>query len=265
MGIVSYDLATHQLQVLEPNIKAQSVIRAGFNHSANEYIFLKKGPVLLNVHDTLYAYNVNANSITTDTIITGSYCFDYSPGNNTAYMINSLKGVKGIYQYNVATKTYSLAAPTGNGSGIFSNIATTDPVNNGYFCIAAGNSGSRDSIFYYSAVTGQLTKIDIIKNSLQCIEYFTRKPVISNIEETTDAAILFSVYPNPAKDFITIQLHDQSSVYVTISDIQGRVLMNRNIQSRKSVSMDISSLPKGNYVLSVTAGTNIQTRAFSKL
>jgi hypothetical protein len=80
---------------------------------------------------------------------------------------------------------------------------------------------------------------------------------------------MFKVYPNPATDFIQIELinaiNDKSELILI--DIFGKVIQKVSLLSTKSsLKMDISSLPKGVYFLSLSeSGKNIFTNKIIKL
>jgi hypothetical protein len=58
-------------------------------------------------------------------------------------------------------------------------------------------------------------------------------------------------YPNPAQHRIFLQLPLDELMHISISDLQGRVLQTASINAHQG--LDISALPAGAYVLSVTA------------
>lgn len=60
----------------------------------------------------------------------------------------------------------------------------------------------------------------------------------------------FSVYPNPVKESLTLELNQVSNTGFIITDQLGKVVREGNISSQKQ-DIDVSSLPKGVYVISV--------------
>jgi hypothetical protein len=63
---------------------------------------------------------------------------------------------------------------------------------------------------------------------------------------------LFSVYPNPAKDFVNIQLlKSNTNATISITDIQGRVFFEKNLETANSVQINTKDLAKGMYFISV--------------
>lgn len=74
-----------------------------------------------------------------------------------------------------------------------------------------------------------------------------------------------SVYPNPATDVLKINLNDiiSGSVYVTISDVSGRVVMTEKMNSSNS-QINIESLNTGIYFCNISDGTKSVQRMFAK-
>jgi hypothetical protein len=64
----------------------------------------------------------------------------------------------------------------------------------------------------------------------------------------------FSVYPNPTKNTLTIQLNQLSNTGYTITDQLGKVVMEGNISSQKQV-VDVSSLSNGIYFIKIAEVT----------
>ena len=68
------------------------------------------------------------------------------------------------------------------------------------------------------------------------------------------------VYPNPSNGAFTIELPQSvSSATITITDVMGKVVADRNVTAAKSaiVSFDLSGLAAGNYIMKVDAGAKI--------
>lgn len=70
------------------------------------------------------------------------------------------------------------------------------------------------------------------------------------IDESPNATHDLIIYPNPAWDFLNIELKEGIEILV-ISDLMGREKIRMEIDNISSYSMDISGLPEGMYLLSV--------------
>ena len=82
--------------------------------------------------------------------------------------------------------------------------------------------------------------------------------VVTGVEDVNSKENGIKVYPNPATEQLHIELNTNYSALnrITIYDLQGRELLNKHLNESKTknVSIDVSNLPKGMYVL--RASTN---------
>lgn len=69
-----------------------------------------------------------------------------------------------------------------------------------------------------------------------------------------------SVYPNPANNFITIDIQNISNLQIEISNVLGEVMINK----QNNDIIDISNLKNGLYFISVRQGQNYYTQKFIK-
>lgn len=63
----------------------------------------------------------------------------------------------------------------------------------------------------------------------------------------------FSVYPNPASDIINIQIYETVARKnkIVITDVAGHVIRSANIDSPTAVKLDVSSMPRGIYFITL--------------
>jgi endoglucanase len=91
---------------------------------------------------------------------------------------------------------------------------------------------------------------------------------VANSEETTSLQRAVSVYPNPAADYITIDLANESigNIELKIFDTgTGRLYKRETLSKSENIfkqKINIAHLPVGSYVIEVIQG---QDRAFRKL
>ena len=74
------------------------------------------------------------------------------------------------------------------------------------------------------------------------------------------------VFPNPTKNVINIQITD-SDLYTTnveVIDLTGKILLSTKNENSDFISLDISPLAKGLYLMKVSSDHNIQTYKFVK-
>jgi hypothetical protein len=77
-----------------------------------------------------------------------------------------------------------------------------------------------------------------------------------------DKKYTIEIYPNPAKDKITI---DGISGYqsIRINDVSGRIVYDKKI-TQGSETINISNLPKGIYIIKLTGDVDVQSLKFLK-
>jgi hypothetical protein len=67
-----------------------------------------------------------------------------------------------------------------------------------------------------------------------------------------DANLDFKLYPNPTKDIVTIELSQFSNTKLEVYDINGRVLLNQNLNTTSN-QINIQSFPVGVYLFKITS------------
>ena len=78
--------------------------------------------------------------------------------------------------------------------------------------------------------------------------------------ELATAAI--TVFPNPAKDYLSIQTPSNTEIdKITVTDMTGKKVLE---QKHDTTQVDVQNLAKGIYVLEVSMGENKETRKFLK-
>jgi hypothetical protein len=85
-----------------------------------------------------------------------------------------------------------------------------------------------------------------------------------SVEDVTPES-WFSIYSNPASFQITIKTSTipQKNTYLTLYDLNGRQLIKKQIMSETSV-VDISSLPRGIYILKLTDDRTVRVTKLIK-
>lgn len=78
----------------------------------------------------------------------------------------------------------------------------------------------------------------------------------------SDASLstIFSIFPNPASDFIVIEQNEILDTYqLVMYDLNGSILLTEMIDQNQRKEVDISQLSKGSYVLQISNESNIGT------
>ncbi|WP_431135043.1 T9SS type A sorting domain-containing protein [Psychroserpens mesophilus] len=105
---------------------------------------------------------------------------------------------------------------------------------------------------------------DVIPNTA-AIYFDFNPPVITNRFETefVDDALSvsefdingFTMYPNPAKDILTIKLNNISNAKLSIYDIQGKLVLERSISKEQNLELNVSDLQSGLYFVKLNTST----------
>lgn len=99
-----------------------------------------------------------------------------------------------------------------------------------------------------------------IVNKPNCMYNISSTAGITDFNETPS----ISIYPNPAKDFVIIFNPFKTNSSYTVFDILGNQILNGEINSSDSVSINISSIPQGIYFIRLSNLTGISTKKIIK-
>ncbi|MEZ5051641.1 MAG: T9SS type A sorting domain-containing protein [Chitinophagales bacterium] len=64
----------------------------------------------------------------------------------------------------------------------------------------------------------------------------------------TEHELLFSLYPNPAEDWIEIRYYENEQLYADIRNLEGKLLLTQALQSGSANRLPVADLPMGTYV-----------------
>jgi hypothetical protein len=76
-------------------------------------------------------------------------------------------------------------------------------------------------------------------------------------------AIKATIYPNPVKDVLNVQLSGSKNVSINIVDLTGRILKHQDVTSA-ATRVSVSDLVPGTYFLQINNGTTTTTQKFVK-
>lgn len=105
-------------------------------------------------------------------------------------------------------------------------------------------------IYNVVTVMGNTTTVKMVR---------TYDPNSNSIIEPTKEN-LFNVFPNPAKNNITVQCGNSTSAQITVSDITGKVVLLHQTNRNQTNSINISHLNKGMYFISIVNGKETFTK-----
>lgn len=122
-----------------------------------------------------------------------------------------------------------------------------------------------NNIYSYNILSGDATlNISNLQNNtsyfLYCVLNSTdgRYSDISEIDfntlrteiPTESGNIFFEIYPNPASDYIHLQINEPKQLFITITDISGKINLQENLYGNSRI--DISNLKSGVYFIQVS-------------
>ncbi|MEZ5051642.1 MAG: T9SS type A sorting domain-containing protein [Chitinophagales bacterium] len=64
----------------------------------------------------------------------------------------------------------------------------------------------------------------------------------------TEHELIFSLYPNPAEDWIEIRYYENEQLYADIRNLEGKLLLTQALQSGSANRLPVADLPMGTYV-----------------
>jgi len=137
---------------------------------------------------------------------------------------------------------------------------------NGYWKYLASTSAlsyddysvSPDTLFYYT-----VTSFD---NQTSTSASAYASPVLAGIKDISTENYFVNIYPNPAKNQITIDITNDmkgSHAVVELYSVEGKLIYNRQILKSKT-QLDISGLPLGVYILKIADDNTIVMKRFAK-
>jgi hypothetical protein len=186
-----------------------------------------------------------------------------APSSTTSYSVSAVNGF-GCSTLGIITITVN-PLPTVAASGSSTLICRNEPlILDGIGALTYKWTADQSAFYYGNPVTvypqasGTFTMTGTDNNG--CSSSFL---VIVGVDECTGVDegsyagnVLF--YPNPTDGLITIEQHIKRSASVQVTDIAGRILMERSTNDIRTV-MDISSLPAGVYYITLRRGSEMQT------
>jgi len=95
----------------------------------------------------------------------------------------------------------------------------------------------------------------------ECVEEAAENKGLTNADIQKDKACPFVVYPNPARERITVKMTDYTCpvTEIVLMDYYGRVIKTLFPRGSTELQIDLINLRKGNYILKLTADTVYST------
>jgi len=88
----------------------------------------------------------------------------------------------------------------------------------------------------------------------------------SGIKSYKDLSAYINLYPNPAKNEVTVDLSHYTNATIAISNMQGQTLKTlKTVNDQKITDIDIADLPAGMYIVDINTPTGHAVKKFSKI
>ena len=116
----------------------------------------------------------------------------------------------------------------------------------------------------YIATTAGNYKCRVTKTATGCFKNSNTIAVsVPCRDENNTTENIFTVYPNPAKNFIIIETNLSSEKTIYITNALGQILQTINT-SENTITIDINNISSGVYYIRMEDGVNSQTKMFIK-
>lgn len=215
----------------------------------------------------LVQYNTGTNIIsTTDEGFNYQWYFNDSPisgATDTSYLVNQ----SGVYHV-IAINSTGCVSFSDTMTAVYCNPAIVPTISTGTnSLLIAGNVPSSYAVQWYLnsfAINGQ-TNDSItamlngsytvaITDTFGCVHTSAAFSVSLGLDETE--IVNWNLYPNPANDFVTIELNQNLEVdKIQLLDLAGRVLKEWTWDNTLKMQLDLSEIPDGYFMLQMVKGT----------
>ncbi len=116
------------------------------------------------------------------------------------------------------------------------------------------NTDSRGKMFYH--LDGYWRQSSI-KGSWMMRPIFGKKIMVIGVDELTTNNFDFEMFPNPAKNYLTVRLPFQKTVQMQVLDLVGKVLIDKKIEGENTISTE--NLTSGMYLLRIISPNNFSS------
>ncbi|MEY3443082.1 MAG: hypothetical protein RLZZ519_1363, partial [Bacteroidota bacterium] len=206
--------------------------------------------------DVLFSDSCIARTCVTLTVTGASGCqagffwYPDSSGNFSIIVVNTSAGNNLSYQWTFgdgSSSTQAYPQHTYNGPGTYVvcvTVTSNTPQCTDTYC---------DSLVVVNKVATPFT-INVIANGA------------TSVNPSQNTAANVSVYPNPARDFLQVDvtLTESSSVGVSLMDLSGRIVATENVgelnSGKNGIRLQTQDLPAGLYLARVTTGNGQSTQ-----
>lgn len=197
---------------------------------------------------TLGAFPMNYGFSNTDNVA-GTYNYDTFSGTFTGTIVTTVDAY-GTLNANIGSYTNANATRLKTvinislNYGFFTNVGTITQTTYSYykndllFNVPLFRTATTSAVVPLASIDQTDTTIESYSYSILKNDSFSKYPTLQ-------------IAPNPVVDFLNIQTDkDQKILSVSVSDLNGRIVLNSNLEN----AINVSSLQKGIYIATITTG-----------
>ncbi len=172
--------------------------------------------------------------------------------NGTWSLTNCLAFIKGTVAANITTLEYYIDTDPGVGMATQVVLTPGQDISNYTFNVNVSSltANSTHNLFVRVKDTyGVWSFTNVVS--------FTRT-IGTGIDGITDASAVFTVFPNPATDIITLQCAPEKEMdKVELMDVQGKIIQVLSPGGSTEKLIDISQFPEGVYFIRISSGKDV--------
>ena len=162
---------------------------------------------------------------------------------------------------NLGWNEFSLGNPPGPRYG----IASLGPYN-----FKSGDTISLDVAYVWARDTQRdhISNLALLKERIQQLNWYYENDSLPcggewlRVVDMESYEHSFSVYPNPANQFVNIETEISDVIKYKVFDMMGRIVINDALNVEKQIN--IESLPEGIYILTIQTNSTTMTKKFIK-
>ena len=146
------------------------------------------------------------------------------------------------------------------GAGSWSSNFMYDTYDNITFLASGMGDGDGDNFIVINIDSSKNIDYDLIcldEPILECFGDLNDHQISLSVTEQDTQTEVVKVYPNPARQFVTLELGTPSSTMVQLFDMIGQLVMEKQFPNKGlRHDIDLTLLPKGVYLLNISSNSN---------
>jgi hypothetical protein len=219
-------------------------------------------PILNSVSSTIAGVNI---AIAPETNLIGNTVFGVLLSSTGAILAQSPNAVLAAGDLNTI-KSFTFPAPIAVASNqqVHVGLGQTANATAGYFPLGSYSNPNLTTVYNTSPLAGgtlTLLSSNLGQFGIEVV-YSGNCDLLGTESFSTNS---FSVYPNPAKDIISIEGFDISTIMsYNIADLNGRIVKSGENVNATSVQLNLSDLQSGVYLMTLNSDKGIVTKKIVK-